>query len=418
MIESELVSRAATILDARIGLKPDASFRPRLARALRDVADAKLIDVGELVAAVSTDAELFDALVNRVTIQESGFFRHPEQFATLATVLMPSFRKPISAWSAACANGQEAYSLAMTIKEVVGGGRVLASDVSLSALDRTAVGSYNEREMGGVSSERRRRHFAPSGRRWQVDQNLRSMITLRRHNLVDAIPPQVATCQVVMCRNVLIYFKRHHAEQFLGRLADVMDRSAVLFVGAAETVWQMTDRFEPELIGGAYAFRPLPRGSVRRITTEAKPSAVPAPDALAGVVPTASALPLRASSQQPAVTGRAMEPAQDEVEDYGRLGRRLVAAGSLPQAVVAFRRWAYMSPDDPAAHFQLGATLDAADQQPSARRAYRAALAALDRCTSDQLATFLDGHDRAGVRRLLVDRCLSASDHDVPAARS
>ena len=415
--DSALLHTAAQLLDARIGLKPDITFRPRLARALRDVADSMNIERAELVGALATDAVLFDALLNKVTVQESGFFRHPEQFEILARVLLPKMGAPFRAWSAASANGQEAYSMAMTMTEAGGPGSVFASDVSPGALQRTAIGSYAAREMGGVSEERRRRHFLREGDRWRARQDLREMVTVQRHNLLDPIPPYVATCHVVMCRNVLIYFKLRHAESFLERLANAMPRTACLFVGAAETLWQMTDRFEPAQIGVSYVYRPLPRGVVRRPAVAAT-----APDGqLAQVKPAASILkkvahkPARPVARttatqvlEPPAPERSNQDVDETGHEDGRLGRQLLASGSLQLAIVAFRRWAFLSPDDPTAYFQLGSALDEADARTPALRAYRAAIAALDRCEPDHLVEVLHGYNPSELRRLLVDRCLVA----------
>jgi chemotaxis protein methyltransferase CheR len=409
--DSALLHTAAQLLDARIGLKPDVSFRPRLARALRDVAESMNIEREELVGALATNAALFDAVLNKVTVQESGFFRHPEQFEILARVILPKLQAPFRAWSAASANGQEAYSLAIAMSEAGGPGSVFASDVSPAALMRTATGSYAAREMGGVSEERRRRHFLREGDRWRVRQDLREMVTVQRHNLLDPIPPHVATCQVVMCRNVLIYFKQRHAESFLERLADSMSRTACLFVGAAETLWQMTDRFEPAQIGVSYVYRPIPRGAVRRTApaaavTSSRPSAAPSPV----LSITKPLTPRHAPSlvTPTPVTGPLAQPLDETGQEDGRLGRQLLASGSLQLAIVAFRRWAFLAPDDPTAYFQLGSALDEAEAHTSALRAYRAAIAALDRCEPERLVDLLHGFNPSELRRLLVDRCLVA----------
>ena len=413
--DNALLHTAAQLLDARIGLKPDISFQPRLARALREVADSMNIEREALVGALATNAALFDAVLNKVTVQESGFFRHPEQFEILARVILPKIQAPFRAWSAASANGQEAYSLAIAMSEAGGPGSVFASDVSPGALIRTASGSYASREMGGVSEDRRRRHFLREGDRWRVRQDLREMVTVQRHNLLDPIPPHVATCQVVMCRNVLIYFKLRHAESFLERLADAMPRTACLFVGAAETLWQMTDRFEPAQIGVSYVYRPIPRGAARRSTAAAAVAPLRQPAQLSPDVSLAKphehapAGPAQAThvSESPARSQSAHAPDESGQED-GRLGRQLLASGSLQLAIVAFRRWAFLSPDDPTAYFQLGSALDEADDRTSALRAYRAAIAALDRCDPDRLVEILHGYNPAELRRLLVDRCLVA----------
>jgi chemotaxis methyl-accepting protein methylase len=409
--DTALLHTAAQLLDARIGLKPDVSFRPRLARALRDVAESMNIDREELVGALATNTTLFDAVLNKVTVQESGFFRHPEQFEILARVILPKIQPPFRAWSAASANGQEAYSIAIAMSEAGGPGSVFASDVSPAALMRTATGSYAAREMGGVSEERRRRHFLREGDRWRVRQDLRGMVTVERHNLLDPIPPHVATCQVVMCRNVLIYFKLRHAESFLERLADAMPRTACLFIGAAETLWQMTDRFEPAQIGVSYVYRPIPRGAVRRTAsaaavTSSRPPAPPSPvlSITKPLVPR-HAPPLVATTS---LSEPLAQPLDETGQEDGRLGRQLLASGSLQLAIVAFRRWAFLAPDDPTAYFQLGSALDEAEAHTSALRAYRAAIAALDRCEPQRLVELLHGYNPAELRRLLVDRCLVA----------
>ncbi len=371
----------ARLLDERIGLKSNLSFRPRLTRALRDLAIARNIDDGQLGRSLLADTSLLDDLLDRVTVQESGFFRHPEQFEAIARLLMPAIDGPLHAWSAASANGQEAYSLAMLFAEAHRPGSVLASDISQAARRRTADGRYADREMRGVSADRRRRHFSGGGDSWLAKQPLRDMVVAQRHNLIDTIPPHVATCQIVMCRNVLIYFGEPHARLFLDRLADVMAPNAHLFLGGAETMWQISDRFEPMQIGSAYAYRPRPRSRPR--------SPRPKPVQSAG---TSDLTVVEAGT------------------DYGLIGGRLMADGLIAEAVVAFRQWSYDSPDDPLAHFQMGIALDRLDDTRMARRAYRAALAALDRCDAQQLANVLKGYERTELRNLLVARSGVAFD--------
>ena len=388
----------ARLLDERIGLKSNLSFRPRLTRALRDLAIARNIDDGQLGRALLADASLLDDLLDRITVQESGFFRHPEQFEAIARLLMPAIDGPLRAWSAASANGQEAYSLAMLFAEADRPGSVLASDVSQAARRRTADGRYADREMRGVSADRRRRHFSGDGDSWLAKQPLRDMVVAQRHNLIDTIPPHVATCQIVMCRNVLIYFGEPHARLFLDRLADVMAPNAHLFLGGAETMWQISDRFEPMQIGSAYAYRPRPRP--RPVTGRA---------AATGTTP--ALRPPRSPRPKPVQSAGTSDLTVVEAgTDYGLIGGRLMADGLIAEAVVAFRQWSYDSPDDPLAHFQMGIALDCLDDTRMARRAYRAALAALDRCDAQQLANVLKGFERTELRNLLVARSGVALD--------
>ena len=401
-----LEQAAAQLLDVRIGLRSDPSFRPRLARALRDLSADLDMDGAHLVAALAADASLLDQLLERVTIQETGFFRHPEQFETVVRGVLPTIAAPLLAWSAACANGQEAYSLTMLFSEAGRTGTVLATDISPAALRRTSDGCYHDREMRGVSAPRRRQHFTVSPYGWQVNQGLRDTVVAQRHNLIDPIPARVAHCQIVMCRNVLIYFSEIHARLFLDRLADAMDPAGYLFVGGAETLWQTTDRFEPVQVGTSYVYRPLRRGGRARQTIVAHK--VPTVGSSAAVV-TDRARPLVVSPKAAGLPkADAPEPLIDSTANQEEVGRKHLADGLVTEAIVAFRRWSYQCPDDPIAHFQMGVALDRADEHTTARRSYRASLAALDRCDPDQLLAVLHGFDQSELRRLLVDRCTDA----------
>ncbi len=406
--EDELVRQAARLLETRIGLRPDPSFRPRLGRALRDLAVARGTDAERLATSLGADPAVLDDLTNRVTVQETAFFRHPEQFDAL-TQLAAEIDAPLNVWSAACANGQEAYSLAMIVDEHHRSGSVLATDISAEALRRTTRGRYSERELHGVSDARRRRFFSNERGEWQVGQTLRDIVTIRRHNLLEDIPAEVANCQFVLCRNILIYLSPDHAERLLGRLADAMQPNALLFIGGAETLWHMTDRFESVQIGSCYAFR---RAGEKRTKSAgpARPS-IQRPSIAAGA---ARAVTSKASTTKtPAAksvvtTGRGSATLRPSIDDVARqqqlLGLQLLDRNDPEAAAVAFRQWAYASPDDPTAHFSLGSALDVAGHVDMARRAYRAALAALDRTPADQLDRVLHGYDAPTLRQLLVER--------------
>jgi chemotaxis protein methyltransferase CheR len=409
-----LEQRVAHLLDTRIGLKSDPSFQRRLSRTLRDLVAARNVDGEALIGALATDPSLLDELLDRVTVQETGFFRHPDQFDAVAEVILPAVDGPLRAWSAASANGQEAYSLAMLFDEAGRAGSVLASDISPAALRRTGEARYGPREMAGVSAERRHRHFTVDGDRWQAVPGLRKRVVVERHNLIHPIPATVGECQVVMCRNVLIYLSEDHAKLFLARLADTMGSGALLFVGGAETLWQITDRFEPVQIGSCYAYRPrraAPSGGAElHSAVPVRPAPVPAPARpRPSTPPVPRPVPARSATPAPAAPGSQVTTpvgptSVESGPDQERLGRQLLAGGAVAEAIVAFRRWAYQCPDDPMAHFHLGIALDQGEGEVAARRAYRAAVAALDRCDLGQLRDLLEGYDPTELRRLLAAR--------------
>ena len=389
---------AAALLDERIGLNSDRSFRPRLTRAVRDAAQSLGLDDDQFHVGLRADQTVIEALVGRVTVQETAFFRHPEQFDTIVGELCRDDR-PFHAWSAACANGQEAYSLAMLVRERAHGGAVLATDVSPGALERTDSGVYTDREVNGVSPARRARHLVRDGDRWAVGRELRTVVTVRRHNLLDIIPPEVEQCQVVMCRNVLIYFGESHAERFLGRLADVMAPQALLFLGSAETLWHIDDRFEPTAVASGYAYRvrqrrlpAAPRSPIERQIAHPRPR--PGPPRSPGGAPIGS-LP-------PAVPVR--EVTNPRGSTYALIGSELLAAGDVAGAIIEFRKWGYESPKDPTPFLHLGDALRQANDAGAASRAYRTALRVAEECDEACLAEILAGYHPAEFRRMLLER--------------
>jgi chemotaxis protein methyltransferase CheR len=194
-------------------------------------------------------------LFDRVTVQESSFFRHPGQFEALSSHVLPTLPGPVTIWSAGCANGQEAYSLAMVLDELGTEGSVIATDVSTKALQRTAAARYLTRELSGLSTARRHRYLVGGPDSWEVRPSLRDRVMVQRHNLIDkTVPQSSANCDVMFCRNVLIYFSSQQAKAFLARLAEQLRPGTYLFVGYAETIWQVPDLFEPVNIGGTFAF--------------------------------------------------------------------------------------------------------------------------------------------------------------------
>ena len=146
---------AGRLLSRRVGLRLDPAIRGRLARAVRDEALRAESDEAGYVARLDADPDLLQELLNRVTVQETSFFRDPGQFAALATYVLPGLRDaggPVRIWSAGCSNGQEPYSLAMTLAESgIGDWGIVASDISTKALGRTRRARYRERELRGLS---------------------------------------------------------------------------------------------------------------------------------------------------------------------------------------------------------------------------------------------------------------------------
>jgi chemotaxis protein methyltransferase CheR len=389
------IDLVTALLAERIGLRPEQSLRGRLRRCLRDEVTKHGGDLDGYIKALSASDDMLQSLVNGVTVQESGFFRHPDHFAVLAEHILPALDRPARMWSAGCANGQETYSLAMVLEETGTAGSVLATDLSTAALARTMRARYTTREIAGISPARRARHLSPEGVGWQVNASVRARVSTGRHNLDNAVPSSIADCQVIFCRNVLIYFSTDRAKVFLDRLAALMTPNAYLFLGSAESLWQTTDHLRAVRLGESFVYQRADRAR--------KPTANPPVKKHKRAVQPAAPVPVRQPADPPP------HPLHHAVEVSGAAQIALVAAagqsalsgGNDVAAVVAFRQWVYLAPDDPLAALHLGLALEAGGHDVAAQRAFGVARAVTLQVGSERAEAALEGFTAEELLRLL-----------------
>jgi chemotaxis methyl-accepting protein methylase len=422
-----VIDRVADLLHLRIGLRPDKTLRGRLRRAVREEAARHGQDPTAYLDRLTVDAASLQGLTDQVTVQETGFFRHPEQFDVLVREVLPNVPRPVRIWSAGCANGQEAYTLAMLLEEQGIDGAVVATDLSTAALRRTAAARYRHREVNGLSPSRLERHFTRVDDGWEVSRTVRSRVSTLHHNLLDPLPPEVLSCQVVFCRNVLIYLAPEQVRLFLDRIAGGLAPTTTLVVGAAETLWQVSDRFRAIRVGDTFIYRqrpahvgspaerarpdqhdrrpatptatPRPRSPLRTRTSPAAPAAPagqPAPAA-----PARPARPVRRAERPPGAPEPEPTGPADQLETAGQ---HAIAAGDYSAAVVVFRKWTYLEPHNPVAQLHLGLALEAAGDDGPARRAFAAARRALVDAGPDHTPAGLDGYAATEILKLLDSR--------------
>jgi chemotaxis protein methyltransferase CheR len=203
-------------------------------------------DEASLVADLRAGREsLAEAVVEAMTIQESGFFREPAQFGCLRSRVLPRLlaarrpEKTLRLWSAATAAGQEAYSIAMILSDfrlAQEGWRldIIATDIAADAIARAESGRYSAHEiertpaLDALSPWLRR-----DGVEWVVAESLRRMVRFRRFNLLDSFG-WLDELDLVFCRNVLMYFDASLRGGTLGRIADILAPDGVLFLGEHE----------------------------------------------------------------------------------------------------------------------------------------------------------------------------------------
>ena len=220
-------------------------------------------------------------VVDAMTTNESFFFRDTKPFDQFRDVVLPKLlearvaTRRIRIWSAACSNGQEPYSLAMILKEAgakLAGWTVeiQATDLSREVLDRAKAGVYTQFEVQrGLPITLLVKYFKQDGDRWQIDDAIRSMVTYKEFNLLSSCAA-FGRFDVIFCRNVLIYFDQEDKAKILGGLADVLAPDGALYLGGAETVIGVSERFSPmpnnrgiyELVSGGAAAPATPARAV------------------------------------------------------------------------------------------------------------------------------------------------------------
>ncbi len=186
-----------------------------------------------------------EALSELLRVGETRFFRHRAHVAALEGRVLPERARAaqlagrkLRAWSAGCASGEEAWTLAMLLDAAAPpcGFEVLATDLSDDALDEARAGRYSEARVGDVPAELRARYFSTDGdRKLQcVTDGLRAHVTFQKHNLLQ--PRYPAGFDLILCRNVLIYFDALRRADVIERLAQSLHDGGYLFVGYSESL--------------------------------------------------------------------------------------------------------------------------------------------------------------------------------------
>ena len=202
------------------------------------------------------DERLLMEITEAMTTNETFFFRDTRPFDTFRDVVLPQLlkaraaKKSLRIWTAACSTGQEPYSLAMLLKEEaakMAGWRVeiLATDLSNEVLEKAKAGLYSQFEVQrGLPIQLLMKHFQQVGEMWQIDSSIRAMVKFQPRNLLEDFS-SIGQFDVVFCRNVLIYFDQATKSQVLNRVYDILAVDGALFLGGAETVLGICDRFKP-----------------------------------------------------------------------------------------------------------------------------------------------------------------------------
>lgn len=243
--DAEFVAIKKLLFELRqfdIGQYKDRCIRRRIAKRLRA---SKATDFASYLNRLEQDHDEMDALLATISIHVSQFFRNPDTFQILEQKILPDLcrharaagRTELTLWSAGCASGEEPYSLALLVDDLAETDldiRILATDVSDPVLKIARIGHFDETRVKEMSPEVLTKYFRNENGRYQLIERVRNRVEFQRHNIMTA--SDYPEADLILCRNVLIYFSRSEQERILSRFASALSEHGALVLGRSETM--------------------------------------------------------------------------------------------------------------------------------------------------------------------------------------
>lgn len=323
----------------------------------------KRLDVADYVRwlCAHRDDPEWRRLLSHVTISESYLFRAPQQLRAIAEVVIPELiarhrtRDELTLWSAGCARGEEAVTLAIVLTEMSAlRGRpwaVLGTDVDDSALEEARSGEYGRRAMSQVPPALAARHFDRRGERFRARPHILERVSYRRLNLLDqplGLPGH--WFDIVLLRNVLIYFAPDTQRQVVRAVASTLAQDGSLFLGPSESLRTVASPLVSYHFDDCYCYRwppdhPVPVARPEVASTarpEAPPSAVAAIADL--VIQLAGLLDRGDRIRAREVINEAIDRSPEDARLRAIQGRIRETSGDLSAAVASYRAALYLEP--------------------------------------------------------------------------
>jgi len=247
---------------------------------------AKKLDRGE------TTFLTREKMLNAMTTNETSFFRDEHPYETFREKIMPAMMETViqrkerswqrrgpkvRMWSVAASTGQEPYSMAMIIADIVdskGMGMttmedfgILGTDISSKVLAKAMEGKYGPLEVArGLTFEMRRKYFTQEGDYYVVNNKVRSIVEFKAFNIQDQFT-QIGSFDVIFCRNILIYFTDDAKRRILSQLYQTLAPNGYLLLGSAENMYNLNDEFTTERYGATTIYRKLPNANLEQATS-------------------------------------------------------------------------------------------------------------------------------------------------------
>ncbi|MBF6179780.1 CheR family methyltransferase [Nocardia otitidiscaviarum] len=224
-------------------------------RVDRRMAQLEVADYVDYLDVLQANSDEFGSLFNTILINVTGFFRDPDAWEFLQSDIVPSLlaergpEEPIRVWCAGCASGEEAYSLAIVLSEVLGieefrqRVKIYATDVDEEALGLARQAVYSEKEVQPLGQELTQKYFDTLGGRYSFRKDLRRSVIFGRNDLVQDAP--ISRIDLLSCRNTLMYFNAETQTKILDKFHFALAPRGLMFLGKAEMLLSHSRIFDP-----------------------------------------------------------------------------------------------------------------------------------------------------------------------------
>ena len=266
--EPELEALRA-LVERRAGIHLDETRERFLGARIREHMEQRGIGShSELLERLRTSNLEYETFLERLLTQETSFFRYPSVFAALRNTVLREMHarkrwedpRTLRVWSAGCATGEEAYSIAITIAEALEFAEawdieILATDISASALRLAERGVYGRRSLAALTTEQLEAHFtrAPGPENWQVRPRIRRLVRFAPMNLAQ--PVYVGRMDLIFCMNVMIYFTEERRLALLRNFSETLNPGGYLVLGHAESLAKCPVKLESCRHGDSLLYR-------------------------------------------------------------------------------------------------------------------------------------------------------------------
>lgn len=413
----------AQVVAARTGLRfPDARHQQTELAVRRAAERARCPSPEDFLGVLRRDAGALDDLVGELTVGETYFFREPAQFDFLRREVLPELRRHrppghvFRAWSAGCATGEEAYSLAILFEQegLAGRAHLLGTDISRAALARAEQGVYSDWSLRGPGAAAAAPYLARQGKQHVLAETVRRRVALAYLNLAQDVYPSFANdtwgMDLILCRNVLIYLDGPTVRRVAERLFEALAPGGWLLTASSDPPLQGLAPFAT-VVSEAGVFYRRPPDAPAEETEEREavpcfsvsppspsvppPRAAPADDDNGGAVRRVRVLAGTDVAGAERACAAALERQPLAVELRYLHAVLLTDLGRRDEAIRALRRVIYLDRSLAVAHFTLGALLWQGGDRAGAGAAYRNAAALCAARPAEEAVPLADG-ERAG----------------------